>query len=149
MKKQISAAIEISASPERLWELLVGFDQFPLWNPFIRRARGHIRPGERLTLLLKIPNGPKLLLRPKILMVNPGRKLRWVGNLLFPGLFDGDHTFLIEPMHARKTRFIQEEHFTGVLVPLFGGYISRGAARGFTAMNAAMKRVLEGDARSL
>jgi hypothetical protein len=45
-------------------------------------------------------------LRPSVLEVVPGRTLRWLGHLLLPGIFDGEHHFEIEPLggnplHAR------------------------------------------------
>jgi len=34
--------------------------------------------------------------RPTILKAEPNRELRWLGHLLVPGLFDGEHIFTIE-----------------------------------------------------
>ena len=58
---------------------------------------------------------------PTILSVRPDRELRWLGRFFVRGLFDGEHYFLLEPLNERRTRFIQGETFSGLLVgPLSG-----------------------------
>jgi hypothetical protein len=37
-----------------------------------------------------------------VLEVVPGRTLRWLGHLLVPGIFDGEHYFEIEPLGANR-----------------------------------------------
>ena len=75
--------------------------------------------------------------RPTVQVVEEGRKLEWLGRLLMPGVFDGRHTFTLEPT-ATGTRLTQEETFTGILVPLTGGTMAKTEA-GFRAMNEALK----------
>ena len=41
------------------------------------------------------PGGRGATLRPTVLEADPGRQLRWLGQLLLPGLFDGDHSFTV------------------------------------------------------
>jgi hypothetical protein len=48
----------------------------------------------------------------------PAGRLRWLGHVLLPGLFDGDHSFAIEPLGDRRVRVTQQEQFRGMLVPL-------------------------------
>jgi hypothetical protein len=63
---------------------------------------------------------------------------------MVPGLFDGDHRFVLTRFEPARTRLLQEETFRGALVPVFGGWIGAGARRGFEAMNRAAKARLEG-----
>ena len=59
-----------------------------------------------------------------------------------PGLFDGEHYFVIELIGEDRIRFVQGERFMGALVPFFGGVI--GAARqGCEEMNQALKERIE------
>ena len=57
--------------------------------------------------------------RPAVLAVEPACELRWLGHSLVPGLFDGEHEFQIHSLGPGRVRFVQQERFTGVLVPLF------------------------------
>ena len=50
----------------------------------------------------------------------------------------------IEPLdQGRRTRFIQGERFTGLLVPLLRKNLDRGTREGFEAMNQALKARVE------
>ena len=70
------------------------------------------------------------------------RELRWLGRLLGPGIFDGEHSLLIERQEAGRSRFVMSERFTGILVGLFKGTVDKTAV-GFEQMNAALKARVE------
>jgi hypothetical protein len=78
--KRLHATIGIDATPERAWQVLTGFAASPDWNPFITRASGTARPGERLHLRMRPPGGRGATLRPTVLEADPGRRLRWLAN---------------------------------------------------------------------
>ncbi len=139
--KQITSEIQIEASPARVRELLTDFPSFPEWNPFIRKASGKPKEGERLEV--KIGSGKSMTFKPKVLKAEPGRELRWLGRVFIPGLFDGEHRFTIEQLDENRVRFVQSERFTGLLVPLFRG-LENDALRGFEEMNRALKERAEG-----
>ncbi len=137
--KELRSEIEIQASAERVWQLLTDFANFPQWNPFMRRASGEIKVGARLEVYIQ-PSGTRgMTFKPTVLKAEPGRELRWLGRLLMPGLFDGEHILTIEPLEANRVRFVQREIFTGVLVPFFAHGLDTDTRRGFEEMNRALK----------
>jgi len=137
--KELRTEIEIQASAGRVWQILTDFANFPNWNPFIRLAKGEPRIGAQLEVFMK-PSGAKgMTFRPLVLKAEPNRELRWLGHLLVPGLFDGEHIFTIEPLGANRVRFVQREIFTGLLVPLFMRWLHTETLRGFEEMNHALK----------
>jgi len=142
--KSIRSEIDIHAPVVRVWELLADLASYPDWNPFIRRAEGTLAQGERLRLELQIPDGMRMKIRPRLITVIEQAEIRWIGHLMVPGLFDGDHRFVLTPLAPARTRLVQQETFRGALVPVFGGWIGAGARRGFEAMNRAAKARLEG-----
>jgi hypothetical protein len=81
--------------------------------------------------------------KPKVLNAEPNRELRWLGHLLFPGLFDGEHSFTIQPLGESRVRFVQREEFKGLLVPLLARSLDNGTRRGFEEMNRALKERAE------
>ena len=81
--------------------------------------------------------------RPTVKEASAGRELRWLGHLLVPGLFDGEHSFVIEPMEGGEVRFRQDEQFRGILVPLFPSRMYERTERGFEEMNRALKERAE------
>ena len=81
--------------------------------------------------------------RPTVLVADPNRELRWLGHLWVPGLFDGEHSFTIEPLGEGRVRFIQQERFSGLLLPLLSKTLDRDTLRGFEEMNRALKLRVE------
>ena len=80
-----------------------------------------------------------MTLRPTVIDVVDGRRLRWQGRVGVRGLFDADHLFIVEPQGAAGSRLIQQEQFSGLLVPLFQRSLDRGTLPAFQAMNSALK----------
>jgi hypothetical protein len=136
--KQISSETEIATTPEQVWSVLTDFGAYPQWNPFIRSITGEARVGQTLDVRIN-----RMRFRPKVLHVVPGRELRWLGHLLVPGLFDGEHRFEIERLAPDRVLFRQSERFTGLLAPLLWPLMGKSTARGFDAMNQALKQRAE------
>jgi hypothetical protein len=126
-----------------VWQILTDFASFPEWNPFIRWAEGEAVTGAKLTVHLQPPGGRGMTFKPAVLQAEPKRKLRWLGHLLMPGIFDGEHIFNIEPLGEKRVRFILREAFRGLLVPLFSGSLYTSSRRGFEEMNQALKKRAE------
>jgi len=143
MAKQLRAEIDIQATPERVWQVLTDFGAFPEWNPFMVRASGTPRNGERLTIRMQPEGGRAMTFRPTVLDATPGRRLRWLGRLILPGIFDGEHSFTIEPLGEDRVRFVQQEEFRGVLVPLMARALERQTLPAFEKMNQALKERAE------
>jgi hypothetical protein len=126
-----------------VWQVLTDFASFPQWNPFIRRATGEVRVGARLDVYIQPSGASGSGFKPTVLKVEPNRELRWLGQLLMPGLFDGEHVFLIEPLEEKRVRFVQREVFNGMLVPLLARSLDTNTRRGFDEMNQALKMRVE------
>ena len=138
MVRTISHTIEIDAAPEAVWRELADTASYPDWNPFVRKLEGDLEEGARLEVEIQPPDGRAMTFKPRVLAAKPGRELRWLGHLLVRGLFDGEHSFEIEPLDGGRTRFTQSERFSGLLVRPLGGGVGK-TERGFEAMNRALK----------
>ncbi|MFQ5907894.1 MAG: SRPBCC family protein [Thermoplasmata archaeon] len=141
---RLNSTVDIAASDARVWELLTDFAAFPEWNPFIPKTSGVIEAGKRIEVVLQPPGRKPTTFRPKLLPVVPEREFRWLGHVGIPGIFDGEHASLIEPMGNNRVRFTQQESFPGILRPFLGGLL-RDSGRGFGAMNEALKARAEGE----
>jgi hypothetical protein len=137
--KELHTEIEISASAKRVWRVLTDFAAYPQWNPFIRQIEGEVTAGSRLRVFIQPAGGKGMSFRPTVLNVSPNREFRWLGRLWVPGLFDGEHSFTIEPLDEHHVRFIQRERFGGLLVPLLSNMLDRDTRHGFEEMNRALK----------
>jgi hypothetical protein len=83
--------------------------------------------------------GSAVTLRPTVVEVVDGQRLRWQGSLGLPLLFDADHLFTVAPRGAAGSQLVQQEQFSGLLVPFFRGSLDRGTLPAFQAMNTALK----------
>ena len=143
MTRRIATAIDIDAPAGAIWRVLVDFPAYPEWNPFIRRVGGRAEVEERLVVRMQ-PSGTRgMTFRPTVMKVEPGRELRWLGHLLVPGIFDGEHIFEIEELGRGRVLFIQREVFKGLLVPLLARSLDRDTQRGFEEMNRALRERAE------
>jgi hypothetical protein len=144
MARQLHAEVEVQASPDRVWEVLTDFAAYHEWNPFIVEAAGQAVVGSRLELHMR-PAGRRrtTAFRPEVLEADPGRRLRWLGRLLLPGLFDGEHRFTIEPIGPGRVRLAQHEEFRGLLAPLILALIAKPTLASFQQMNQALKARVE------
>ena len=95
--RRIATAVDIDAPADAIWRMLVDFDAYPDWNPFIRRLVGEAKVGAQARSH-GAACGPQADDLPADgAVAEPNRELRWLGRVLVPGIFDGEHAFVIEP----------------------------------------------------
>ena len=140
--REVASELEIAAPAGRIWDVLADLGTYPQWNPFIRSASGDLRVGARLQVVIQPPGRRAVRFRPTVVHLEPERELRWLGRLLMRGIFDGEHTLRIERVDDGRSRFVQRERFSGVLVGLLGRQLD-ATARGFEAMNEALRGRVE------
>jgi hypothetical protein len=143
MALTLRTEIDIAARAERVWDVLTDFAAYPRWNPFIRQVDGVLAPRARLRVRIQPPGGRAMTFRPTVLRLEDGRHLSWRGRTFLPGLFDGEHTFDLEPAAGDHVRLVHGETFRGLLVPLLARTLRTTTRQGFEAMNAALKKRVE------
>jgi hypothetical protein len=141
--RTIRSAIEIRAPLDLVWAVLTDFSAYPEWNPHIRRVRGTPRAGGRLTIRSEPPTGRPVVLRPIVTHWTPPTELRWRGTFVSRLLFSGEHGFKLEPIADDRVRFLQDETFAGLLVPLYARLRLQKTRDGFTQMNEALRERAE------
>lgn len=143
MKKEIKTEITIQAAPGRVWEILTGFEHYPGWNPFIRSIQGNVKVGEKIIVRLEPPKAKGMTIKPKVLVLDRNKEFKWIGHLIFPGLFDGEHRFELIDNGNGTTTFIHSEKFKGILVRMFSKMLDVNTLNGFKAMNRKLKEEAE------
>ena len=143
--KELRTEVQINAPPERVWNVLTAFDLFNEWNPFMTRAEGEIQEGARLQVHIEPPGGTAMTFKPRVLRAVAPQELRWLGHLLIPGIFDGEHIFEISSVGDGRSCLVHREEFRGLLVPLLWNSLATNTKRGFEAMNAALKERAEAE----
>lgn len=140
--KNIQTEILILADTAKVWDVLMNFDSYPKWNPFITSISGEPKLGNRLTVSINPPGGKGMTFKPNILTLEANKEFRWKGKLGINGIFDGEHYFILESVDKDITKFIHGEKFSGLLVPLVGKMLDK-TQKGFQLMNESIKKECE------
>jgi hypothetical protein len=138
--KEVYTEIEIGAGPERVWKILVDFEKYDQWNPFINKIAGQAKQGAKIEIHIETPSGKSRKYEPTVTKVDQGRELCWLGR---SWLLNGEHIFTIEPLQAERVRFVHREVFDGLLTSLFGKSLDTDVKQGFEEMNKALKERAE------
>jgi hypothetical protein len=133
----LSTSIDIDAPAAVVYGVLTDFARYPEWNGYTR-IEGEAAEGTRLRVSPGPEAGRAPTFRPRVLVAD-GRELRWRGRLYVPGLFDGEHSFLVEDLGAGRSRLTQSEAFSGALVGPVMRRIGADTERNFRAVNRALK----------
>ena len=140
--KNIQTEILINTDITKAWDVLMNFDNYPEWNPFITSISGEPKLGSRLTVSIKPPGGKGMTFKPNILTLEANKEFRWTGKLGINGIFDGEHYFILESVDNDITKFIHGEKFSGLLVPFVRKMLDK-TQKGFQLMNESIKNECE------
>ena len=140
---EVSTSIHIQASPEKVWSVLTDFDSYGAWNPFIKSIRGEVALGQVIEAHVCPPASNEMTFKPMVLVFDENKELRWLGKLLFSGIFDGEHRFVLKANEDGSTEFIHAESFRGILVPFMKKMLNGPTKDGFVQMNEALKKKAE------
>ncbi|MDK2064799.1 SRPBCC domain-containing protein [Aliarcobacter butzleri] len=138
---EIETSIKINSKADKIWQELINFEEYKNWNPSIIDISGELGKNKTLKIVVKIDE-KTMVFKPIVLECEENKELRWLGKLLFNGIFDGEHYFLIKENIDGTCTFIQGEKFSGILIPFFGKMILK-TKKGFEAMNQELKKRVE------
>jgi hypothetical protein len=142
MSTELRTSIDIDAPAAAVWAVLTDLAAYPDWNPFIVCADGEVAVGGKLSLTMQPVGARRTTVRPTVVEVEPGRRLRWRGKLGLAAVFAADHSITLDE-RAGGVRLTQAEMFRGVLVPLLAQSLRTHTLPAFDAMNEAIKRRVE------
>ena len=96
--------------------------------------------GETLTLRMALSGRKPMTIEPELLVVEPGRELRWKGRLWIPGLFEGEPAFVFSSLENGRTRVDHSERFAGLLLPIAKDMVYDATVESFHALDAALAK---------
>jgi len=137
---KIETKIKIVQPKDKVMLALNSFDNYILWNPFIKHINGEFRLNSVLNVKLNM-NDKTMHIHPKMIILEKDR-FCWRGSLGIRYIFDGIHCFKVEKISENTTLFIHTEHFQGLLVWLMFPMLLKTKER-FELMNEALKEEVE------
>lgn len=136
----IQTRVEIAAPAEKVRAVAFDFKDYPAWNPFIVKIDGAVAPGNTVNVTVKPVGKNEISGETKVLTLESNRVV-WRGSLAIPGLFRGEHEFVVESAGPNRTIFLNREKMSGLVIPFYNFGPTKA---GFDAMNEALKRRAEG-----
>ena len=148
MAYEISTTIEIAATPQNVWAVLVDLVSYSQWHPMYKAATGQLAAGSTLTITSTHPtSGRPMTAKVKVLSAEPDTELRWASKML--GLPISERTFRLSPT-ADGTSLEQAGTYRGI-----GRSHSRVTAKtidriqgSYAAINQAIKQQAEARQRA-
>jgi hypothetical protein len=114
--RTLETRFSVPQGPDQVWSVLIDFPSYRRWNSFLREASGEVGVGKKLNITLFLSSGRKMSFKPKLLVVDKDRELRWMGRLIVKGLFDGQHYWVLRRNAGGGTDIVHGENFKGLLV---------------------------------
>lgn len=137
---EIVTEIEIDAPPSTVWRVLTDFESYPEWTP-VMEINGELTEGEQLEVTMAYENMRPMTFRPTVLIADELTEFRWKGRLFVPGLYDGEHRFVLTALDdGGRTRLTHAETFRGLLVGFINRRIGDDVESGFNQLNEALKQ---------
>ena len=133
--REILTRVEIDAPPTVVWDVLTDLSSYREWNPHVIDARGDLREGSEIEIHVQPSNGRSRTMTTTVTEFDPQRRLTWVATVLSSWLFEGRHSFALEPIDDARTQFVNRERLSGVLVPFV---VADDARLDYEAMNRAI-----------
>jgi hypothetical protein len=137
-RNEISSEISFEGTTREVWDVLTDLERYGEWNPGFVEIHGRAEVGARLDVTFAKDGGRGMTMHPTVLVADPEREFRWLGRLLVPNLFDGEHRFEIHQDGPGRVRFVQAERFGGLLVPFLRRMIERDTLAMFERVNTAL-----------
>ncbi|MEM7104263.1 MAG: SRPBCC domain-containing protein [Bacteroidota bacterium] len=142
LKQSIITEITIDASREKVWEILVDYDNYHTWNPFCIKAETTKEIGTPFVMTIQMHPGKKPIKSKEIYSDHEAPKV--IGWRLNWGFLLKTHRLqVLEKVDEHTTHYFTEDKFWGLLTPLVMFLYRKPIQRGFDETAAALKAVCE------
>lgn len=140
---QITSQIEIDATPEQVWAVLIDLAAYNNWNSQIRviEAPANIGTGSEVKLCAAPGTEAERIFDVEITAIEIPHLLEWRGGE--PDTFWGTHRFKLHRVPPDKTRFKNSETFSGAMASAILEMSRTGLEGEFQAFNEALQRRVE------
>jgi hypothetical protein len=141
---EVRHQIIIDASPQKVWQTVIDFENYKKWNSQLIYLGGIVAPNEAIHLKLSVEGTTPYEFKPTISHWDEGKSFAWIARTGIPRLFDGEHFFEIVPNQNGTITLINREQYRGVISLIMQQIPAmKLAPKGFEKMNVELKEYIE------
>ncbi len=139
---EVQTEIVVKGTPEQIWDLLIDFEQYPQWHPYLSKVSGEFKEGKYLKFTIKNQDGEEEgKFRARLIKIIPNHEISWGGNLCF--FFRAKHYFYLIKIDDTHTKLVQGEYWKGVFGKKYGKKIYQDLTEKFIQMNFIVQNIIE------
>ncbi len=136
---RIETAILIDAPIDLVWNILVDYESYGHWNPYIIRIDGVAQAGGTIDVHSIMSAQAAPIIAPVTVISLDRYIMHWEGGLLDRSAFKGDHFFALEMLDSGSTRLLHYEDFTGTQTEAILKAYQTVIEANFVVFNQALK----------
>lgn len=133
----IEKIVEIKAPAAVVWEVITDLKRYPEWNPFCLTCSSTLKPGDPITMTVKLMNKPQQQVERMLVYVE-GQRFSYCMKPV-PGMLSSFREHALESLGPERTRYRSTFHlkqwFRVVVLALVGDKLEQG----FAGMTAAVQ----------
>lgn len=138
--------VTVDAPPDYVWRVLIDFEKYSEWNPFITRIEGEPRIGSYIVLHVKLdPKAESIRLsKEMIISLKENQHLSYDQHFLSSSLFNAVRWQTIRPHDdGRKSIYHSHQKISGLASWPISRMYGDSIAEGFQASSLALKKRVE------
>lgn len=137
-RKSVHHEIEINASTEVVWAVLMDTDNYHAWNPVMKLLEGKVIAGNRVKYQFTQSADSKYDIESNVKKIIPNQLLNQAGGV--PLVLTFDHKYILEPS-GTSTKLTIHEEYRGIGVNFWN---PKPVELAYGRLNAALKARVEG-----
>ncbi|PHQ59665.1 MAG: hypothetical protein COC08_08470 [Maribacter sp.] len=141
--RELRTEIQISSTPDMVWNKLMDFPSWPNWNPIVNKIEGNVEIGSELSITMSDSKGKDAKNYKSIITaIDENKRFSFNATMIAKFMFSAER--IIELKESQEgTLFIQREIYAGLMVPIFWKKLSKDALLMLHSMNKALKKEVE------
>lgn len=143
--RELRTEIQIAAPAEKVWDILMDFNNWYKWNPIVNEASGVAASGSTLSITMTGndgKDGPKY--KPSVTKLEKPNYFRWRAKMMAGFIFTNDKVFELECTNS-GTHLVHKELYSGLMSRIFWSKLDKFVPSMLSSMNAALKELAERD----
>lgn len=139
----IDHVLRVAAPAERVWAVIVDFDAYPEWNPFVVACRSTLVPGDPIEMRVRLVGPVVQPQRETVFEHEPGRRFRYG---LAPGALGAlasSRSHEVKALGPGASEYRSHFELSGWLAPVVRALLGARLRAGFAAMSEGIQRRAE------